>query len=344
MGTDEDTGKNFDHRKAWVEEELALVCSTFAIDCCAYAVMSNHLHTVLHVVVERATAWSDDEVSKRAETLWPMTVSQLKQTGQWESRQAEYRQRLTSLSWFMRLLNERIARRANREDGVKGRFWEGRFKSRPLLDEGALLTCMAYVDLNPLRAGLADSLSGSEFTSIATRLAEVRQELAEKAVLDAATKKKRDEKEAATALRASQGDRSKVSAKVPLMGFASVKAPTTEESLYSKKEGGVSKLESGNLDATTLPMVFEDYVELVRFTGQAIRADKTAGSLPPHLGLLLTGAGLDGRQWLRAVRDFPGERFAALGECHLIRENAQRAGKRHGHGIGWAKSAYVAAA
>jgi len=65
----------------------------------------------------------------------------------------------------MRCLNEHIARLSNKEDGCKGRF-----KSQASLDETAVLTCMAYVDLNPIRAGITDSPETSDFTSIQTRI------------------------------------------------------------------------------------------------------------------------------------------------------------------------------
>ena len=171
-GKDSYSGQNFEHRRDWVRERLRFLAGVFAIDICAYAVMSNHLHVVLHVDEERAGRWADPDIVERYCKLYPMAKAdyELLPPAQKRVKRETWRARLCNLSWMMRGLNEYIARRANKEDAVTGRFWEGRFKSQALLDEQGLLTCMAYVDLNPVRAGLARTLEKSDFTSIQERL------------------------------------------------------------------------------------------------------------------------------------------------------------------------------
>ena len=187
-GDDPYSGENFDHRKEWVRSRLERLTSLFAIDVLAYAVMSNHVHVVLHVDPERAASWSTEEVVARYCGLFRMARGKLAQArgdGERNALIEVWRARLCDLSWMMRALSEHIARRANREDGVKGRFWEGRFKSQALLDETGLLTCMAYVDLNPVRAGIATTLEGSDFTSVQQRLLDVAKKRARRRKLTA---------------------------------------------------------------------------------------------------------------------------------------------------------------
>ena len=70
----------------------------------------------------------------------------------------------------MKVLNENVARRANKEDECGGHFWESRYKSQALLDEKAVLSAIAYVDLNPIRAAMADTPETSDHTSIKLRI------------------------------------------------------------------------------------------------------------------------------------------------------------------------------
>jgi len=163
---------NFDHRKPWLVDRMRELAAIFAIDICAYAVMSNHFHLILRIDRDRAASWTDDQVADRYARLFPQTVRRSRKLPEPAQAilHAVWRHRLWNLSWFMRCLNEAIARRANREDGCTGRFWEGRFRSQALLDEGALLACMSYIDLNPIRASLSQTLGDSAFTSIHERL------------------------------------------------------------------------------------------------------------------------------------------------------------------------------
>ena len=80
------------------------------------------------------------------------------------------RLRLSDLGWWMRVLCQYIAVRANREDNELGKFWQSRFRAVRLLDEAALLACAAYVDLNPIRAAMAETLEQSDYTSVQRRI------------------------------------------------------------------------------------------------------------------------------------------------------------------------------
>ncbi|OBT13689.1 transposase [Vibrio sp. UCD-FRSSP16_10] len=179
-GDDHYSGKNYDHRRGWVESLLLKLETVFAIDIAAFAIMSNHLHVILRIDIDTANTWSDKEVLEHWHKIFKgneLTHKFVKdqEISNLESIKlnhlvATYRARLCDISWFMRCLNEPIARQANKEDNCSGRFWEGRFKSQALLDEAALLTCMAYVDLNPIRAKMADTPEQSSHTSIQLRI------------------------------------------------------------------------------------------------------------------------------------------------------------------------------
>jgi REP element-mobilizing transposase RayT len=179
-GNDTHSGKNFDHRRGWIESRLYELEAVFAIDVAAFAVMSNHLHVVLRIDIETANCWTDREVLEQWHKLFngdeitqkfvKGDVVEAHEVLRLKHAIATYRSRLCDISWFMRCLNEPIARQANQEDNCTGRFWEGRFKSQALLDEVAVLACMAYVDLNPIRAKMADTPEQSDHTSIQLRI------------------------------------------------------------------------------------------------------------------------------------------------------------------------------
>lgn len=179
-GVDRESGIDFEHRRRRIEDKLFELVNVFAIEVCAYAIMHNHHHEILHVDVDRAKSWSWQEVIVRWHRLYqgkvfsqrflngdPLGEPELKQV---RKLAEEWRERLMSISWFMRALNEPIARDANKEDDCTGKFFEARFKSQALLDERALIACMAYVDLNPVRAKIAETPETSDYTSIKLRI------------------------------------------------------------------------------------------------------------------------------------------------------------------------------
>ncbi|MDE0226037.1 MAG: transposase [Gammaproteobacteria bacterium] len=181
-GEDPYTGENYDHRREWIEHRMLFLTEIFPVDIYAYAVMSNHYHMVVNYCPARACEWSDAEVARRWSRVFGPRSEDPGLRAVYEAalladpvRLAEIRQRLGDLSWYMRCLNEHIARRANAEEDRTGRFWDGRFESRPLADAQAIHACMVYNDLNPLRAGMVDALDAPQRTSLRRRLEEMEE-------------------------------------------------------------------------------------------------------------------------------------------------------------------------
>jgi len=276
-----------------------VLSEVFAIDLCAYAVMSNHYHLVVHIDNERAQDWMDQEVIERWSCLYsiPVLVARYQRgetTTMAEQDQARaiiglWRERLTNLSWYMRSLNEHLARLANAEDQCKGRFWEGRFKSQALLDEAGLLTCMAYVDLNPIRAGMAQRPETSVFTSIYQRIQAL----------------------------STRPDRSPSRAK---------------RNNKPNKRRPLSPLlatfcNRNNAPAHTLPFALKDYLELVDWTGRAVREDKR-GHIPAHTPPILSRLNIDHQHWLSHMQSHGDPFNRVVGRVKGIKDYAERLGQR----------------
>ena len=189
-GTDSYSGQSYEYRKDWIRERIQELAAGYGVEVSAYAIMPNHLHVVMRTRPDWVESWSDREVARRWLILFsrlravddksaPPSDSEIKIVTGNAERMAELRLRLSSVSWFMRSLNEYVSRRSNREDGCKGRFWEGRFTCQTLLDEAAVLACMAYVDLNPIRSGLSERIEESDYTSVKERIGERTKALVE---------------------------------------------------------------------------------------------------------------------------------------------------------------------
>ncbi|MBB3209201.1 hypothetical protein FHS27_005039 [Rhodopirellula rubra] len=154
MGDDAQSGKNFDHRKVWIEQYLRQFAANFGIDLLGFAILSNHFHLILRTRPDVVARWSDEEVARRWMMLCPHrrntdgspclpSEPEIKSIAGCPVKTQEIRQRLSSISWWMRLLCQRIAMRANREEQEVGRFWQDRYRATVLTDEASLLACAA---------------------------------------------------------------------------------------------------------------------------------------------------------------------------------------------------------
>jgi REP element-mobilizing transposase RayT len=318
------TGRNFDHRKEWIQARLETLAGIFAVDLLGFNLMSNHIHLLLRNRPDLGAAWSDEEVALRWWRLHPLRRNEDGSPAEPEPQEiaalladtdalVEHRRRLSDISWWMRSLCEPIARRANREDRVTGHFWEGRFKCQALLDEAAVLACSIYIDLNPIRAKLAETPETSKFTAAFERIA-ARQAAAGECLNDGTVPGDAARDAWLSPVPDSDAERS-----------ARDVAPTCRAARASNRG--------------FLPLSLDDYLALLDWTGRQIRSDKR-GAIPDDLRPILERLAINADAWLDTVTCFGRWFHRAVGLVSSMAARASRSGRHWFQGLGFAHFAF----
>ena len=219
---------------------------------------------------------------------------------------AELRARLSSVSWFMRCTSEVIARMANAEEECTGRFWEGRFKATVLPDESAIAACMVYVDLNPVRAGLAATPEQSDFTSAQERIADL------KTASEVSTAEAKD-------VRIEHGEQ------------AGWLAPVELEPKRKKVREKRSSRRASNRGCVFMSL--PEYLQLLDWTGRQLKPGKR-GSVSKTAPPILERLNLSPELWLHVVQQFgkrrsanrvtPASRFNAAATATIPRSTSRK--------------------
>ena len=298
------------NRKDWIERRLEELAQIFAISVGGFSVLDNHLHILVRLDADVATAWSDEEVVRRWGRLFPRATNPASRSPSPKTGSSgacktptgsRRRKRLASLSWFMKCLKEPLSRLANQQDDAKGAFFEGRFKSVAILDDESLLAACAYIDLNPVAAGLVKVPEASPHTSITTRVENVK----------------------------AQGRTSDLKAAVNGSVAGSNASAGLEESIWLCPIEDRRKLDSlreGMLEGFSLG----SYLLLVDYTGRLFRDGKAV--ISAELAGILERLGSSAESWWARIEKLSkgrllGRFFAA--SRNRLREVAARLGVHH---------------
>ena len=287
LGVDPFTGKNHDHRKVWIEDQLKLLAANFGIDLLSFAILSNHFHLILRSRPDVVATWDDSEVARRWLMLCPIRKKKdrfAEEPNEFElnsicknpDKLATIRKRLSDVAWWMRLLCQNIGTRANHEDKQVGKFFQGRYRAVRILDEETLLACAAYVDLNPIRAAMAETLETSDHTSAQRRIQSLPQ--------------------SATSVPSSSP---------PVDSFLS---PLTIDEKNDSIGACANKAKVRCSDKGFLSMSTMDYLELLDASSRMVRPDKI-GFTPSDVAPIFERLKLDPEYWRLQIQNF-GRLFA----------------------------------
>ena len=290
LGFDSVSGKNFDHRKIWIEDQLKLLASHCGIDLLGFAILSNHFHLILRSRPDVVATWDDTEVARRWLMLCPKRKKsdrspevpnefELNSIRNDPLKLATIRTRLSDVAWWMRLLCQNIGTRANKDDKEVGKFFQGRYRSVRILDEATLLACVAYVDLNPIRAAMVETLEQSDFTSAQRRIQSLVADASEPSL-------------------------------TPSQTPDSFLAPLSIDEKKDALGPCASTTTKRCSDKGFLAIPKRDYLELLDATARIVRLDKS-GATPSDLPPIFERLKLDVGNWKLLVSDF-GRLFSSV--------------------------------
>ena len=346
-GVDPVSGMDFSFRKEWIRRRMEALASVFAVDVLAYAILSNHLHQILRNRPDVVAAWSDREVAIRWLRVFPgrrleehlaePTENDVIMLCKDAERLVVIRTRLSDISWFMRALSEPIARMANKQDECTGRFWEGRFKAQRIVDEAGLLACSMYVDLNPVRAAIAQTPDASVHTSAYDRI-----EAAKGGTIDSAAFDLRPvpTAEAGGRIRDTPVDklrqqrraekRNPTGRRVRRDGWLS---PLTLQPINGAADPEVHIDGLRGSDKGFLSLSIGDYLRLLRWTAKQ-SVGEIATKVPTPLAKLLGSIGIDASMWRELVWNWQRYfgRCSCVGRPESMRAEAERTGHRFHRG------------
>ncbi len=296
-GRDHYSGKNYEHRRVWVRKRIEHLASCFGIDVVTFAIMSNHTHQVLKTRPDVVATWDDRTVAVRWLSIDPkkrdgkpvqFSETEINTILSDSEQIASLRCRLSDVSWWMRCFSQHISWRANREDDVTGHFWESRFCHEVILDEASLLACMIYVDLNPIRAGMANTPEESDFTGIKQRIDDLRIHLGKSHVESGRLGASSSDLHAWERLANVANEYS---------GWLSpIEIDEMHDPLGADAESNGRRCSRKGV----LTMSVLRYIDLVEWCGREIRSDKR-GSIASDLSPILGRLGLDGQTLIGAV-------------------------------------------
>ena len=323
-GQDPLTGTDYEHRRELIRQRLEFLAGIMGIEVLGYSVMSNHFHCILRSRYDVVETWSDDDVARKWWTLCPArktkdglpaepTEFELNSIRNDARGLKEKRTRLSNISWFMRFLSERVAKVANKQDQCSGRFWEGRFRGQILLDSAAILACMQYVDLNPVRANIAVSPESSDFTSAQDRIVDL------KTAEEVSTPEAQDN-------RIEHGERAGWLAPIPLEPKR--QAVRTKTPVRRSSNKGCLSLGLG------------DYLQLLDWTGRQIRSDKR-GAMPANLEPLFERLGISTELWVDCVVNFRKWFRSSVGRPKSMEAAAEIRGHNRAISINSARRAFT---